>query len=265
MEATPLPEGAITGTVLLYSRPEPLNPELHGKLGVRRMEHPFAFAATEHLLPLTVAEFQPAALCYPVIFVGEEHTPVAVMGLKEGENLFLSASGSPDPECYVPAYVRRYPFVFANDPGSDRMILCIDRNAPLLDDNGGEAPLFEGTEPSAFTKSAMDFCREFEGERRRTEEFVKLLNSMDLFEVKQAVFTPQTPDGQPGQPQMLAEYFAISEDKLGKLPEDKVMELFKNGALMQIYAHMMSLLNWERLLAKAMARTAPANDVAGNA
>jgi len=261
MEATELPAGEITGTVLLYSRPEPLNPEQHGKLGLKRLDKPFAFAAKTHLLPLTVTEFGPASLSYPVIFVGDEYTPVAVMGLRNDENLFLSEDGSADPETYIPAYVRRYPFVFANDSSAGRMILCIDRSSELFDEDGGEVALFDGAEPSDFTKNAMDFCREFEAERQRTEEFVKLLRGLDLFEVKQAVFTPRNPDGSTGEQQLLAEYFAVSEEKLGKLAKDKAYEMFQNGALQQIYAHITSLVGWERLIARAMARqAAPAND-----
>jgi hypothetical protein len=266
MEASQLPPGEITGEVLLYNRPEPLNPESHGKLGLKRVDAPFAFAARTHLIPLTVTEFQPAGLSYPVIFVGPEHTPVAVMGLRDDQNLFLSATGPSDPEAYVPAYVRRYPFVFANDAQNGRMILCIDRGSPLLDENGGDLPLFEGSEPTEFTKGAMEFCREFEGERQRTEEFVKLLKDLDLFEVKQATFTPRNPDGSAGEAQVIAEYFAVSEEKLNKLPKDKLYELQQNGALQQVYAHVMSLLGWERLVARAMFRApAVANDVVGNA
>jgi hypothetical protein len=251
--------------VLLYDNPEPLSQELHGRLGVKRLDYPFAFAATTHLVPLTVTEFQPAGLTYPVIFVGAEYTPVGVMGLREGVNLYLTAGAPSDPEAYVPAYVRRYPFVFAADQTGDRMILCIDRKAELFDENGGEMPLFEGTEPSEYTKNAMEFCREFETERRRTEEFVALLKGLDLFEVKQAVFTPRNPDGSTGEPQVMAEYFAVSEEKLGKLPQDKLAELMANGALQQIYAHIMSLIGWERLVARSFLREQPANDVAGNA
>lgn len=262
MEATELPAGEITGNVLLYSRPEPLNPEAHGKLGLKRLDKPFAFASKTHLIPLTVTEFGPAALSYPVIFVGDDYTPVGVMGLRDGENLFLSADGAADPEAYIPAYVRRYPFVFANDAGAGRMILCIDRTSELFDENGGDVRLFEGAEPSDFTKNAMEFCREFEGERQRTEDFVKLLRGLDLFEVKQAVFTPRQPDGSAGEPQLVAEYFAISEEKLGKLADDKIAELFRNGALQQIYAHLNSLLGWERLIGRAIMRqnAAAAND-----
>jgi hypothetical protein len=156
--------------------------------------------------------------------------------------------------------------VFANDAQNGRMILCIDRGSPLLDENGGDLPLFEGSEPTEFTKGAMEFCREFEGERQRTEEFVKLLKDLDLFEVKQATFTPRNPDGSAGEAQVIAEYFAVSEEKLNKLPKDKLYELQQNGALQQVYAHVMSLLGWERLVARAMFRApAVANDVAGNA
>jgi hypothetical protein len=265
METTELPSGEITGTVLLYDTPEPLSQEMHGKMGVKRLDNPFGFAATTHLVPLTVTEFQPAGLAYPVIFVGAEYQPVAVMGLREGVNLFLSADGPPDPGVYLPAYVRRYPFVFAGDETGDRMILCIDRRAEIFDENGGEMPLFEGTEPSEYTKNAMEFCREFETERRRTEEFVALLKGLDLFEVKQAVFTPRNPDGSTGEPQVMAEYFAVSEEKLGKLPQDKLAELMANGALQQIYAHIMSLLGWERLVARSFLRDEPADDTIGTA
>jgi hypothetical protein len=260
MEKSELSPGEITGNVLLYTNPEPLNPELHGKIGVKRLDAPFAFAAGAHLIPLTVTEFQPASLSFPIIFIGEDHTPVAVMGLRDGENLFISKTEPHVAEAYIPAYLRRYPFVFANDQTSDRMILCIDRGATVLDENGGDVALFNGTEPTEFTTGAMEFCREFEAERRRTDDFVKLLNDLDLFEVKQAMFTPRLPDGQAGEPQMLAEYFAVSEEKLAKLPKEKVLELYENGALMQIYASMVSLLNWERLLARAMARQPAAND-----
>ena len=266
MEATELPSGEISGTVLLYNNPEPLSIELHGKLGVKQLELPFAFAATTQLVPLTVTEFQPAGVSYPVIFVGNEYTPVGVMGLREGSNLFLYTDVASDPEVYVPAYVRRYPFVFANDQASERMILCIDRKAKLIDENGGEIPLFDKGEPSEYTKNAMEFCREFETERRRTDDFVKMLKELDLFDVKQAMFSPTMPDGSTGEPQLMAEYFAVSEEKLSKLPPEKIAEMFANGALQQIYAHIMSLLNWQRLVTRSFTlgqtTTVP---VAGNA
>lgn len=247
--------GPLSGNVLFYSQPEPLSVDVHGALGVEPVAKPYAFTAVTNLVPLTVTEFAPAALSYPVIFVGEARQPVAVMGLRQGENLFVSADGDFRPEAYIPAYVRRYPFVFANDDQAQRLILCVDRAAPFLKE-GGQTPLFVDGKPSPYTQQAMEFCNNFEQERQRTDAFVKLLTDLDLFDTREAVFNPRNPDGSPAQPQKLAEYFAVSEDKLKALPAEKLAELRDNGALGQIYAHLVSLLGWDRLIAMAFQRAA---------
>ena len=92
--------------------------------------------------------------------------------------------------------------------------------------------------------------------RARTDSFVKLLTDLDLFETREANFTPRNPDGSAGAPQKLAEYFAVSEEKLKALPAEKLVELRDNGALGQIYAHLVSLLGWDRLIALAFQRAA---------
>jgi len=245
---TPPAQGEITGNVLLYSRPEPLNIEQHGKLGFNRSNAPFSFAARTHVAPLVVTEFAPASMLYPIIFAGDDRQPLAVMSLRPEENLFIRADGSVAPDTYVPAYIRRYPFVFANDDQAQRLVVCIDRASTALVENG-DTPLFEKGDTSQFTKDAIEFCRSFEEERQRTEQFVALLKDLDLLELKNAVFTPRNADGTNGEPQPIAEYYAVSEEKLNALPADKIIELQKNGALAQIYAHLISLLNWDRLIA----------------
>ncbi len=252
MTDTTQASGPLSGNVLFYGQPEPLTADLHGKLGVTPADKPYAFVAGTHVVPLTVTEFAPAALTYPVIFVGDQKQPVVAMGLRNGENLFIE-DGDIRADAYLPAYVRRYPFVFATDEVEGRMILCIDRAAPFVTE-GGEVPLFENGQPSAYVQNAMDFCNNFEQERVRTESFVKLLTDLDLFEVREATFTPRNEDGTTGQPQKLAEYFAVSEDKLNALPADKLVELRDNGALGQIYAHLISLAGWDRLIALAIGR-----------
>ena len=254
----------LSGNVLFYGKPEPLSVEAHGGLGVDPVDQPYAFAAKTHLVPLTVTEFAPAALSYPVIFVGETRQPVAVMGLRQGENLFVNEAGAFSPESYIPAYVRRYPFVFANDEVQKRLILCIDRDAPFIKE-GGATPLFSDGKPSPYVEQAMEFCNNFEQERLRTEAFVKLLTDLELLETRESVFTPRNPDGTPATPQKIAEYFAVSEDKLKALPIEKLAELRDNGALGQIYAHLVSLLGWDRLIAIAFQRAAAAQPAAGNA
>ena len=256
-------QAGLSGNVLFYDKPEPVSVEAHGTLGVDAVDKPYGFVAQTNLVPLTVTEFAPAALSYPVIFVGDNKMPVSVMALRGGENLFVSDAGEFRTEAYIPAYVRRYPFVFANDDIQKRLILCLDRTAPFLKE-GGATPLFVDGKPSPYVEQAMEFCNNFEQERQRTDAFVKVLTDLDLFDTREAVFTPRNPDGTTAAPQKIAEYFAVSEEKLKALPVDQLAELRDNGALGQIYAHLVSLLGWDRLIAMTFQRNA-AQQAAGQA
>jgi hypothetical protein len=253
MTDTPPADGQLSGNVLLYTQPEPLNPELHGNLGLKRSPNPYKFAARTHAVPLQVTEFGPAAINYPIIFAGESKQPMAIMSIRQGENLFISADGFFEPDAYVPAYLRRFPFVLADDPQNERLIVCVDRAAEALVP-GGEVPLFDGENPSEFTKSAIEFCTNFESERQRTESFVKLMQELELFELKEAFFTPTNADGSPAQPIRLADYFAVSEEKLKSLPAAKLAELRDSGALGQMYAQITSLFGWDKLVARTLVR-----------
>src|ERR1700760_3165860 len=97
----------ISGNVLFYQQPEPLSPELHGKIGVKNMDGPFGFAKVGHAIPLTVGEFATAALTGPIIFVGEDKMPISVMGLNAGENMFLRDDGLFEAGVSVPAPIPR--------------------------------------------------------------------------------------------------------------------------------------------------------------
>ena len=244
---TPTP---LSGQVMFYRQPEPLAAERHGNLGVKRISQPFAFLRDAHAVPVTVSEFGMAAGSFPLIFVGQDKTPVSVMGIRQNQNLYVNENGEPDPDVYLPAFVRRYPFVFASDNESDRLLLCIDRQAPMVSDQP-DVPFFEGSEPSKFTNDAIEFCKEFERQRRATVDFVALLNSMDLFETKTVAFTPRDAQGNQGQQQKIADYFAVSEEKLNALTPEQYMQLRDNGAIGAIYAHLVSLLNWPRVIQKA--------------
>jgi hypothetical protein len=259
----PLGQAQISGNVLFYSKPEPLSSETHAGLGVRRLDKPFAFAAEAQVAPLTVAEFPLASLCYPIIFAGDRYQPLAVMGVNANRNIFIQPDGMFEPGVYIPAYIRRYPFVLAADDVNQKMVVCVDRGAPML----GELPdiaFFDAKgEPTEYTKGCIQFCQNFEVEIRRTESFVGLLKDLDLLETRTSTFTPMNQDGTvAGAPQPLAEYFAVSEEKMKALPDEKIRELLEKGAMGAIYAHLSSLLSFDRLVVLATVRQAvppPAN------
>ncbi len=258
--ATPAQPDAspLTGNVLFYSKPEPLTSDLHGKLGLRRMDKPFAFAAGSHVCPLTVTEFPVAALSYPIIFAGEKYLPLAVMGINADTNMFIQPDGAFETGAYIPAYIRRYPFVLALDPAREQMVVCIDRDAPMLGDLPDLAFFDAKGDPTDYTKGCIQFCNDFENEVRRTESFCTLLKDLDLFETRTSTYTPNNADGTPGEPQKIAEYFAVSEEKVKALPNEKIRELIDNGALSQIYSHLTSLIGWDKLIAIAINRQAAA-------
>jgi hypothetical protein len=257
METVPLPNGPLVGNVLFYSRPEPLSVELHGKLGVNRSDKPFRFAEKAQAVPLQVTEFGFASKSYPIVFAGDDRVPMAVMSIRPDENLFVR-DGTIEPDIYIPAFIRRYPFALANNTtpagaqgdANAQMIVCIDRGADALAEKA-DVPLFENGQPSAFTQQMIDFCSNFEIERQRTESFVNRLKALDLFETRQATFTPHDANNTPAAPVLLADYFGVSEEKLAALPGDVILELHTTGALRQIYAHLDSVHNWERLVARS--------------
>jgi hypothetical protein len=247
------------GKILFYRQLEPLSLEKHRTLGVSQVSNPFSFLADTHLVPLTVDEFGLAAVCYPIIFDTQTKTPLAVMGLRAGMNVFLGADGSLDPEVYLPAFARRYPFlpVIAGQQqqqqqqeDGDRVLVCIDRAAKMLS-NTPELPFFEGDKPSRYTQEAIQFCREFDLLGRRTQEFVKLMDQHDLFELTPLALPRAKSDGTPDEPMKLGEYLRISESKLNKLPKDTYIELRDKGVSAVMHAHLLSLGLWPKILSRA--------------
>ena len=260
MGSMPAEPVALTGQVLLYSKPELLSKEAHSALGLDVAPTRFGFAALTHMVPLTVPEFGPASLCYPIIFAGDNRMPIAVMGLQEGTNLFANAETGYEVDTYVPCYIRRYPFVLAQSEAlpkqgdQQQMLVGIDRGYPFLRE-GGQYKLFENGEPTQYTKNCIAFCNDFETQNLMTQSFVQLLTDLALFDNRTVNYQPQNIDGTPnGDPVQVAEFIAVSEEKLNALPAEKLVELRGNGALSQIYAHLHSLFGWERLMARHMAR-----------
>lgn len=242
----------LSGQVLFYKEPQPLAAEQHAALGVKKIEQPFGFLREAHAVPVTVSEFGTTAVSFPIIFVGEDLTPVAVMGVRQGQNLFVDDEGQVDPDIYVPAFVRRYPFVFAADEGTDRLLLCVDRQAPMVT-NQPEVPFFENGQPSKFTNDAIEFCKEFERQRRATVDFVNILKQHNLFEAKTVTFQPRDGQGnEVGEQQKIADYHAVSEEKLASLTDEQFVELRNTGALGACYAHMVSLMNWTNIIQRAV-------------
>ncbi|WP_371396291.1 SapC family protein [Fretibacter rubidus] len=247
---------AVSGNVMFYKKPIPLNKDSHAKFGVKQVDKPFEFMADQHFLPITAPEFGAAAASFPIIFAGNERTPLAVMGIRTGENLFVK-DGKYEQDYYMPAFARRYPFVLAGDKENDRFVVCVDEEAECVTNKGATQMFFDNGDTTAFTKEAFEFLQNFERDRQATDLVVEAFKKHDLFEQKEMHFQGQNADGTPAERQKIADYFAVTEERLKTLDAATTKEFMENGYMAVAHAHMVSLGNWQRLVNMTL-RNAPA-------
>lgn len=243
---------------LLYNDLQPLNRNVHGAFRVRSVNGIERVAHT-HAIPITVDEFALAQRHYPIVFsAGDNPVPLALMGLHEGTNTFFKADGTlVDNTVYVPAYLRRFPFVLARlQEDSDELSLCFDPTADAVGEfEEGEA-LFNGDEPTDATKAILQFCEQFEQAGQRTQAFMtELMDSKLLMEGEVAI----QPEGVE-QPAIYRGFQMIDEEKFRELRGDELRKLNQNGGLPLIMAHLFSLSVIREIFARQVQQgTGPAN------
>jgi hypothetical protein len=224
---------------LFYNALEPLNSGQHGNMKIRRIEKAPEIGRT-HAVPVTVDEFALLQRFYPIVFsAGGDPVPLALMGLNEGQNVFLDENGIPhDPNLYIPAYMRRYPFLLARlRPDSDELSLCFDPTSGAVGEFDEGEPLFVGEEPSDATKAILQFCEQFETAGQRTGAFIEELKKTDLLMDGEVAIQPE---GAP-QPFVYRGFRMVDEEKLRELRGDELRRMNQSGLLALIYAHLFSL------------------------
>jgi SapC len=235
---------------LFYNALEPLNVTQHGKMKVRRVLR-MAQVGRTHAIPVTVDEFTMVQRHYPIVFsVGDNPVPIALMGLNEGVNVFIDEEGRPlDTSLYIPAYVRRYPFLLARlRPDSDELSLCFDPSADAVGDfKEGEA-LFDGDQPTEATKAILQFCEQFEAAGQRTGAFVEELVKSDLLMDGEVAIQPEGAE----QPFVYRGFRMVDEEKLRNLRGDELRKINQNGILPLIYAHLFSLTEMRNVFGRQM-------------
>lgn len=219
---------------LFYRKPVVLHSEAHASW--RLKEGDTAFAATTPYVPIVLGEIGEASRSYPVVFAGDTLLPVVILGLSEGENLFVDEHAW-DREHYVPAYVRRYPFGFVSIPGSDRFALALDTASERVVREGAEGmPLFEEGGPSPLTRQALQFCETFQAEFVGTKSFVAALREQNLLIDKRADATLAD-----GRRYALDGFQVVDPERFRDLDQTTVVEWHRNGWLSLVNLHLASL------------------------
>ena len=225
-------------TLLFYKDIKALNREEHKSLKLKS-ESGTAFAAGTHLTPLAGLEFFQAARHYPIVFIGtgDKVSPIALLGLQEGHNGFVDADNQWQVNTYIPAFVRRYPFVLAQDD-ADNFTVCFDASYSGWNEEEGRELFTEEGSNTEFLEEMIQFLQNFTNEMERTSRFTDVLKKLDLLESRSLHLNHRN-----GESFALNDFLAVNEQKFLALPDEQVLELNREGFLGWIYAHLMSLGN----------------------
>ncbi|WP_338425615.1 SapC family protein [Sphingopyxis kveilinensis] len=223
---------------LFYKDLAPLSSVDHADFHARPLDNA-EFLVGQHAVPLTSDEFVSACRFYPIIFsAGENPVPLALMGLNEGINTFVDDKGKLLNPVYVPAYIRRYPFLLAKlQPNTDELSLCFDPTSGAIGKfDEGEA-LFVDGQPSDQVKAILEFCKNFEEAGQRTGMFMEELKKADLLMDGEVAIQQEGND----KPYIYRGFQMVDENKLRELRGDVLRKLMQNGILGLIFAHLFSL------------------------
>ncbi len=237
-----------TRVFLFYRNLERIDPARHGDLGLVTTPS-YDFARETNSIPLNVIEFRPAARHYPIIFNRDpEDPPLVIVGVRSRENLFVEKDGSWAEGCYMPAFVRRYPFMFLTSRDSGEVAFCLDSDSPLIV-RDGKRPLFSRGKPTDLLQNAARFCAAYAREQGNSRAFVAALHEQNLLIERAADIT--LPDGEKVG---VRGFKVVDTSRLRELPADLVAQWWEKGWLDWISCHLVSLGNFGRIYFRAKQR-----------
>jgi hypothetical protein len=226
----------------LYTKPVLIDANKHGDLSLKQ-NGGYAFARSANVMMINAIEFVAAGRHYPIVFAGGDNpAPVVVLGMRSGQNLFVEPDGSWRRGAYVPAYARRFPFIFAESPDKSKLGLCIDESSDLLA-KSDVRPLFRNGERTQVLEQALSFCTAFQRELERTKAFTDALKAQDLLRENRANVRMAT-----GEQLAITGFKVIDEPKFNALPDDVVLDWRKKGWLALVYCHLLSTGSWAELI-----------------
>ncbi|WP_295430287.1 SapC family protein [uncultured Thiodictyon sp.] len=230
--------------LMFYASAVPLSSQRHIGLSVK-VGGDFGFARKANSVPLTAVEIPRAAADYVVVFAGQGDgiMPVVILGIEPEHNLFIKENGAWD-GVYVPAFVRRYPFVFAGSADAKTFTLCIDESFSGCNRDGRGEQLFDTDgERTQYLDTVLNFVKDYQVQHQRTSALCKHLSDLGLLEPMQAQFTLPG-----GARRGLTGFMAVNRTKLKALDRETLTNLVVSDELELIYLHLQSLQNFNRML-----------------
>jgi len=228
---------------LFYSNPMPLDAQRHASMALKK-NFGLGFTKEVNAVPINLIEMPQVCHFYPIAFSPDgKATPVALLGLRDKENLFISEDNQWEKDTYIPAYIRRYPFIFSELPDDERLTLCLDINDNIVDEEGEQKLFDDNGKPSELSQNALEFCKSYHAAAQQTQEFSQAIADSGLLVDRQAEV--QIKDGKKIK---FSGFQIIDEKKLNELDDATFMEWRKKGWLPFIYAHLFSGAQWQKLI-----------------
>ncbi|RVU35346.1 hypothetical protein EOE67_14305 [Rheinheimera riviphila] len=218
----------------MLAQPVVLNNEQHKDLHVLAQ---FSLESVNgrHIAPLMLQEFAAASAFYPIFFlqVEELFAPVAVFGLKEGQNLFIK-DGQWEGQ-YLPAGIRAYPFNLAQ-ANDDQLLLCVNEQADNISRTEGQALFNADNTPTEFFNGVNTFFKDYIDANAVSRNIVAQIKEMGLLKADGLQYRDLA-----GKEHRLNGFFVIDREKFEALSDEQFLTLRKFGVLQAIYAHFSSL------------------------
>lgn len=233
----------------IYQNPIFLNSVAHRSIKVAPVSN-YNFARGLNSVLIVGQEFLEAAKFFPVVFTktqDQDVIPVALLGLRNNENLFVDMEGKWREGSYIPAFFRRYPFILASNVGQDgSFAVCVDASYEGLGKEGGMALFDNKGEQTAEFKRVIEFMRNYQAQHENTKNFIKLMNEYALFKDVSANITLPA-----GEKLGFAGLMMVDEEAIFRLDDEKIVNLVRIGYMAWIYAHLYSLSNFRTLMSMA--------------
>lgn len=238
-----MPEKNVSKQLLVYRTAIPVSSERHREWSVR-LTGDFRFAAGINSVPLLAAEFVAAATDLPVIFAGEGDNivPAALLGFAPEENLMVDSDGRWR-QGYVPAFLRRYPFVFSESEDRSTLTLCIDEEFEGVNEDGVGERLFDAEgNRTQFLENTLGFVSTYQSQFNRTRQFCERLARLGVLKPAQA--RRSTEDG---RTVTVGGFSVVDRERLKGIGEADLRAMFDTDELELVFLHLHSLSNVQRL------------------
>jgi hypothetical protein len=232
----------MTPQLLIYQAAAAVSPARHGDVSVERNGR-YGFSAKVNAVPLLGSEFSAAAGEYAIVFAGEGDAlmPSVVLGFRGQHNAYLDSDAGWRAK-YIPAFIRRYPYVFSKSADGQKLTLCVDESFSGFNREGRGQALFDAAgAPTAHVDGVLKFLQHYHAHFQRTRAFCDTLQALDLLEPMQAKLTLAG-----GETSSLSGFKGVNRARLKALSDGALTALFKSDELELVHLHLQSLRNFDK-------------------